>query len=339
MKIIGFGDLMLRLNPPGYKRFIQTDSFDVNYTGAEANVCVALSQYGVDSVFVTKLPENDIARCAVAHMKKYGVNVESVVYGGERIGLFYVEKGASQRASKVIYDRKYSAFSTAKRQDFNWNRILENADIFHFTGITAALSNEMPGILTDALETAKVKNILVSCDLNYRRNLWSEQNARNVMVNLVKYVDLLIANEEDAEKVLGIAAPNTNVRQGKLDQNGYIDVAKRINDLYGNKYVAISLRKSMSASDNEWSALLYNNEAAYFSRKYKIHIVDRVGGGDSFAAGLIYGICNGWNNQSIVEFAAASSCLKQTIEYDFNLASLNEIEELIRGDASGRVRR
>lgn len=330
---------MLRLNPPGYKRFIQTDIFEANYTGAEANVCVALSQYGVDSVFVTKLPENDIALCALAHMKKHGVNVENVVYGGERIGLFYVEKGASQRASKVIYDRKYSAFSTAERNDFNWDRILENADLFHFTGITAALSDEMPKILIDALEIAKDKDILISCDLNYRKNLWSEQKARNVMTNLVKYVDLLVANEEDAEKVLGIAAANTDVEKGKLDRDGYVEVAEKINELYGCKYIAISLRKSISASDNEWSALLYRNKTAYFSRNYKIHIVDRVGGGDSFAAGLIYGICSGWDNQRTVEFAAAASCLKQTIEYDFNLASLNEIEELIKGDTSGRVRR
>ncbi len=339
MKMAGFGDMLLRLNPIGYLRFIQANSFDVHYTGAEANVCVALSQYGVDTCFITKLPDNDIARCAAANLRKYGVDTSGIVWGGERIGIIYVEKGASQRASRVIYDRKHTAFSRAKRQDFCWDTLLEDTDFFHFTGITAALSENMPDILEDALENAKVKNIMVSCDLNYRNNLWSQQKAKRVMEKLIEYADVLIANEEDADKVLGIRAENTDVNAGRVNYEGYTDVAQKICTRYGIRNVAISMRKSISASDNEWSGLLYSSGKGYFSKKYGIHIVDRIGGGDSFAAGIIFGLGMKWDCQRIIEFAVAASCLKQTIELDYNLAAIREIEALVNGDGSGRVQR
>jgi len=339
MRVVGFGDMLLRLNPPGYLRFVQADCFNVNYTGAEANVCVALSQYGVDSHFVTKLPDNDIARCAVATLRKYGVDTGGIVWGGERIGVFYVEKGASQRPSKVIYDRKHTAIAEAKPEDFNWDKLLDGADFFHFTGITAALSDNMPIILEDAIKTAKRKKVAISCDLNYRKNLWSERKARAVMEKLINGIDLLIANEEDSEKVLGIKAENTNVETGTLHYPSYVNVAQQLCEKYSIKQAAISLRRSISASDNEWSAMFYDNHQAYFSQKYNIHIVDRVGGGDSFAAGLIYGIGMNWDAQRIIEFASAASCLKQTMEMDFNLATVEEIEALMNGNSSGRIQR
>ena len=336
-KMVGFGEFLLRLNPEGYRRFLQADRMEVNYTGAEANVCASLSMLGVQTEYVTRLPDNDIARAAEATLRKLGIGTRHIVHGGERIGVFYLEKGASQRPSKVVYDRKHTAIATASPEDFDWDRILDGVTHFHFTGITPALSENLQGICKDACRTAKEKGVHVSCDLNYRKKLWTEEAAKACMKQLMPYIDLLIANEEDAEKVLGIRASDTDILSGKLSREGYADVARQISETYGTGAVAITLRESISASENGWSGMLYTKNNAYFSRNYRIHLVDRVGGGDSFAAGLLFGILRGEDPQRVIEFAAAASCLKQTIELDYNLSTVEEIEQLVNGDESGRV--
>lgn len=338
-KMVGFGDFMLRLNPEGYLRFIQADRFQVNYTGAEANVCVSLSAMGVPTEFVTRLPDHAIAAAGVAELRKFGVGVDHIAYGGERMGVFYAEKGASQRPSKIVYDRKYTSIATCRYEDFDWDSIFAGASHFHMTGITPALSETIPDVCIQACKKAKELGLTVSCDLNYRKNLWTEAEAKACMTRLMPYIDVLVANEEDAEKVLGIKARDTDVTSGKLNRESYVDVADQICRTYGTKIVAVTLRRSISASDNEWSAMLYTDGQAYFSKKYMIHLVDRVGGGDSFTAGMLYGLMNGYTPQETVEYAAAASCLKQTIELDFNLSTHEEVEKLVEGDGSGRVQR
>lgn len=338
-KMVGFGDFMLRLNPEGYLRFIQADRFQVNYTGAEANVCVSLAMMGIETDFVTRLPDNAIAEAGVAQLRKFGVGVGHIAYGGERMGVFYAEKGASQRPSKIVYDRKYTSIATCSYDDFDWDAIFDGASNFHITGITPALSSTAPQVCAEACRKAKEMGLTVSCDLNYRKNLWSEAEAKACMTRLMPYIDVLVANEEDAEKVLGIKARDTDVTSGRLNRDSYVDVADQICRIYGTQTVAVTLRRSISASDNEWSAMLYTGGRAYFSRKYMIHLVDRVGGGDSFSAGLLYGLMNGYTPQETVEYAAAASCLKQTIELDFNLSTHEEVEKLVAGDGSGRVQR
>lgn len=338
-KVVGFGDYILRLNPEGYLKFIQADKFVINFTGAEANVLTSLAYMGVDTQFVTRLPNNAISECAIANLKKFSVGTANIAYGGDRIGIFYCEKGASQRPSKIIYDRKNSGFCESKSSDYNWGEILEGATNFHFTGITPALSPSLAEITLEAVRTAKSKGITVSCDLNYRKNLWTKEQARKTMEELVSYVDVLVANEEDAADVLNIYASDTDVVSGKLNKNGYIEVARKITEKYNVKKVAITLRKSISASDNDWSALLYTEGKAYFSKEYHIHIVDRVGGGDSFSAGLLYALINDYEPQKAIEFAAAASCLKQTIELDVNLSKVSDVLALVSGDGSGRVQR
>ncbi|MDC7125647.1 MAG: sugar kinase [Spirochaetales bacterium] len=338
-KVIGFGDFMVRLSPPGYLRFIQSPSFDVNYTGAEANVCVSLSQMGIDTDFVTKLPDNAVSEAGIAMLRKYNVGTGHIQFGGDRMGVFYLEKGASQRPSRIVYDRKYSAIAEARKEDFDWDMVFKSASNLHVTGITPALGDNMPEVCIDAVKKAKEHGLFVSCDLNYRNNMWSKEKAKEVMEQILEYVDLLIANEEDCEKVLGIHAADTDVVSGKLNREGYVDVANQLCEKYGVKQVGITLRKSISASDNEWAALLYEGGQAYFSRTYPVHIVDRVGGGDSFAAGLLYGVINDFSPQKKIEYAAAASCLKHSIELDFNLSKVKEIELLMNGDLSGRVQR
>lgn len=338
-KVVGFGDYILRLSPEGYLKFIQADKFVTFYTGAEANVCTSLAYMGVPVQFVTRLPENAIAECALSTLRKYNVGTDYIVSGGERIGIFYAEKGASQRPSKIVYDRKGSSFSQSAPSDYNWKEILSGAEIFHFTGITPALGRNLAGICLEACKTAKEMGITVSCDLNYRKNLWPRAEAKETMEKLLEYVDVLIANEEDSADVLDIRASNTDIISGKLDRDGYIEVASKIAEKYNIKTVAITLRESISASDNNWSALLYRDKNAYFSKKYAIHIVDRVGGGDSFGAGLIYALLNGFDAQQTIEYAAAASCLKQTIELDVNLSKPSDILALAGGDGSGRVQR
>ncbi len=339
MKTVCFGEIMLRLSPPGYKRFVQADSFDVIYGGGEANVAVSLANYGLDSYFVTKLPKHEIGDATVGFLRRYGVKTDKIVRGGDRVGIYYLEVGASQRASKVIYDRAGSSIATAQPDEFNWDDIFQGAKWFHFTGITPALGDNMAEATLQAVKAAKAKGLTVSVDLNYRKKLWSRDKAKKVMSGLMEYVDVAIGNEEDAEMVFGIKASSTDVTKGKLNKEGYKEVAQELVNRFGFSKVAITLRESISASDNNWSGMLYDGDGFYFSRKYPIHIVDRVGGGDSFCGGLIYSLLSGKDSQSAVEFAVAASCLKHTVFGDFNLMSLEEVERLAQGDASGRVQR
>ena len=338
-KVVTFGELMLRLAPENYLRFVQSEKYEATFGGAEANVAVSLANYGVDVAFVSKLPDHEIGQSAVNSLRKFGVDTSKIVRGGERVGIYYCEKGASQRPSKVIYDRAYSSIAMAKSEDFDWDKIFDGVEWFHFTGITPALSDSMAEITLQALKAAKSKNITVSCDLNFRKKLWSKEKAGKVMGELCSYVDYCIANEEDAKDVFGIEADNTDIYGGKLDRDGYISVAKKLTDRFNFKGVAITLRESKSANDNDWSGMLYTDGKAVFSKKYSIHIVDRVGGGDSFGGGLIYSLLNGYDAQSAIEFAIAASCLKHSIEGDYNLVSKKEVETLAGGDASGRVQR
>ena len=337
--IVTFGEIMLRLSPVGHERFLQSKAFNAIYVGGEANVAVSLACFGMQASFVTKLPKNEIAQAALNELRQYGVNTEHVVRGGERLGLFYCENGASQRASKVIYDRAHSALAEADGKDFDWNRIFDGADWYHFTGITPALSDSCASLCGDAVVAARRKGAFVSVDLNYRSKLWSSEKAGTVMDGLVRQCDLIIANEEDAEKVFGIRADTTDISAGRLSDNGYRKVASELQRRFGAKYVAITLRESHSASDNGWSALLFDGTAFYKSRKYEIHIVDRVGGGDAFPGGLIYGLSAKMGPQRALEFAVGASCLKHTIVGDFNIVSLDEVETMLKGDCSGRVQR
>lgn len=338
-KFITFGEIMLRLAPVGYERFLQSKEFGAVYGGGEANVAVSLANYGKNAYFVTKLPKHEIGQSAVNELRKYGVSTDMIVRGGDRVGIYFCEKGASQRPSKVIYDRAHSSIAEAKREDFNWKEIFADAEWFHFTGITPALSDECAAITLDAVKAAKEAGVAVSVDLNFRKKLWSSEKAGKVMGEIVKYCDLVIANEEDAEMVFGIKAEETDITGGSLSNEGYKNVAKTLVERFGLKYVAITLRESFSASDNGWSAMFYDGKEFYSSKKYKMHIVDRVGGGDSFGAGLIYGLTSGLSHQDSLEFAVAASCLKHTVEGDFNLVSKEEVETLMNGDASGRVQR
>lgn len=339
MKVITFGEIMLRLAPEGYARFAQAERFNATYGGGEANVAVSLSNFGFDTEFVSKIPENEIGQAAINSLRKFGVGTKFITRGGERLGIYYLERGASQRASKVIYDRAGSAIAEAKAKDFNWKKIFNGADRFHFTGITPALSDAMAAITLKAAKTAKEKGLIVSCDLNYRKKLWTKDKARQVMTELMPYVDVLIANEEDCFDVFGIKAEGSDVTRGELSKEGYKSVAKALTEKFGFKYVAITLRGSISANDNRWAAMLYDGKDYYFSKEYLIHIVDRVGGGDSFGAGLIFSMMSGFDNQKIIEFAVGASCLKHTIEGDFNMVSTDEVLKLIGGDGSGRVQR
>ena len=339
MKVVTFGEIMLRLAPEGYYRFVQAESFGATYGGGEANVAVSLANFGADAAFVTKLPAHEIGQAAVNSLRRFGVDVSEIVRGGNRVGIYYLEKGASQRPSKVIYDRAHSAIAEAKREDFDWKRILKGADWFHFTGITPALGGALPEICRDALEACRDLGVRVSCDLNYRINLWTKEQAGKTMAELMPFVNVCIANEEDAADVFGIRAEKSDVTAGKLDRAGYESVAEQLRKRFGFESVAITLRESVSASDNNWSGMLYDGEKAYFSKRYALRIVDRVGGGDSFGAGLIYGRLSGMAPQENIEFAVAASALKHSVEGDFNMVSVSEVQKLAGGDGSGRVQR
>ena len=339
-KIVTFGEIMLRLAPEGYYRFVQADKYGATYGGGEANVAVSLSNFGLDAKFVTKLPKHEIGQAGVNSLRKFGVDTSGIVRGGDRVGIYFLEKGASQRPSKVIYDRAGSAIATATKEDFDWNSIFgEETEWFHFTGITPALGGNVAEICLEACKIAKKKGITVSCDLNFRKKLWTSDEAEATMSKLMEYVDVCIANEEDAEKVFKIKADNTNITGGKLDHEGYKSVAKKLVERFNFKTVAITLRESISANDNVWGAMIYDGEEYYFSKKYPVHIVDRVGGGDSFGAGLIYGMINKYASADALEFAVAASCLKHSIEGDFNFVSVDEVKALAGGDGSGRVQR
>lgn len=338
-KVITFGEIMLRLSPVGYGRFVQAGSFEIVYGGGESNVAVSLANFGMDAAFVTRLPAHEIGQSALNALRAFGVNTQYIARGGERLGIYYLEKGASQRPSKVIYDRAHSSVSTASSGDFNWKEIFKGAEWFHFTGITPALGENIAAITLEACKEAKAQGLTVSCDLNYRKNLWSTAQAGETMAQLMPYVDVCIANEEDAEKVFGIKAADTNVTGGKLSHEGYKAVAKELAEKFSFSRVAITLRSSISASDNVWAAMLYDGKDYFFSKSYNVHIVDRVGGGDSFGAGLIYGLLQGMDSREIIEFATAASCLKHSIEGDFNQVSVKEVQALAGGDGSGRVQR
>jgi 2-dehydro-3-deoxygluconokinase len=338
-KIVTFGEIMLRLAPEGYYRFTQAQSYGATYGGGEANVAVSLANFGMDAAFVTKLPKHDIGQAAVNNLRQFGVDTSKITRGGDRVGIYFLEKGASQRPSKVIYDRANSAIAAATAADFDWNSIFKDAGWFHFTGITPALSDNAAAITLEAVKAAREKGVTVSCDLNYRKNLWSKEKAGQVMGGLMPFVDLCIANEEDAADVFGIHAKNTDVGAGSISREGYKEVAKTLAERFHFKKVAITLRESISANDNNWAAMYYDGADFYFSRKYAVHIVDRVGGGDSFGAGLIYASLKGLSPQETVEFAVAASCLKHSIEGDFNQVTVDEVKKLAAGDASGRVQR
>ena len=338
-KVVTFGEIMLRLAPNGYYRFFQNDQLGATFGGGEANVAVSLANFGLNAAYVTKLPEHAIGQAAVNNLRYFGVDTSYIARGGERVGIYYLEKGASQRPSKVIYDRANSAIAKAEKTDFNWEEIFKGAHWFHFTGITPALGDNMAAITLQAVQTARKMGLTVSCDLNYRKKLWTKEKAGQVMSEICKYVDVCIANEEDAADVFGIKATATDVTAGQVNEEGYKEVAQKLVERFGFKKVAITLRTSLSANDNRWAAMLYDGKNFYFSKHYPIHIVDRVGGGDSFGGGLIYACLAGYSGQQSVEFATAASCLKHTIEGDFNQVSVDEVLKLAGGDGSGRVQR
>lgn len=338
-KVVTFGEIMLRLAPNGYYRFFQDDQLQATFGGGEANVAVSLANFGLDAVYVTKLPEHAIGQAAVNSLRYFGVDTSKIARGGERVGIYYLEKGASQRGSVCIYDRAYSAIQQAEPSDFNWDDIFTGADWFHFTGITPAIGGKLVEICKEACIAAKKHGVKISCDLNYRGKLWTREQARAAMTELCKYVDVCISNEEDAKDVFGIEAENTDIYGGKLNKDGYRSVARQLAEKFGFEKVAITLRSSISASDNDWAAMLYDGESYCFSKEYHLRIVDRVGGGDSFGAGLIYALLSGKDTQSAVDFAVAASALKHSIEGDFNRVSVKEVEKLAGGDGSGRVQR
>ena len=337
--IVTFGEIMMRLAPTGYLRMSQTKQLEMTFGGGEANVAVSLANYGKEARFVTGLPDNDIGAACKGELRRWGVDISKIITKPGRMGIYFCEKGASQRPSKVIYDRADSVVSKLGVADFDWDNILEGAEWFHFTGITPALSDSMAEATLAACQTAKKKGIPISCDLNYRKTLWSREKAGKVMGELMPYVDLLIANEEDAADVFGIHAAASNITKGEINLDGYRSVAEQLIARFGVKKVAITLRESVSASCNHWSALLYDGKELYVSKKYTMQIVDRVGGGDSFGGGLIYGLTEGYDCQKALEFAVAASCLKHSIEGDFNAVSVAEVTALAGGDGSGRVQR
>ena len=341
-KIVTMGEIMLRLSTPNNEKFIQADEFDINYGGGEANVAVSLANYGHDAEFVSALPKNPIGDAAIATLRKYNVGTKHISRSGERVGIYFLETGSAMRASNVVYDRAHSSISTAKADEFDFDAIFKDADWFHFTGITPAVSDSAAELTEVALKAAKKAGVTVSVDLNFRKKLWSSEKAKRIMTNLMQYVDVCIGNEEDAEKVLGFKPGNTDVTAGELELNGYVDIFNQMCDQFKFKYVISSLRESFSASNNDWSACIMDGATRefYHSKKYHVTpIVDRVGGGDSFAAGLICGLCDKKDFKSALEFAVAASALKHTIPGDFNLVTREDVESLAGGDGSGRVQR
>ncbi len=338
-KVVTLGEIMLRLSTPDYKRFVQADTFDVTYGGGEANVAAAICNYGEQGVFVTKVPNNAIGQSAINHLRRYGVDTQFIARGGDRLGIYFLETGASMRASQVIYDRAGASIAEVEPAEFDFDKILEGADWFHTTGITPALSDKAAVLTEAALKAARAKGITTSIDLNYRKKLWSKEKAREVMTRLCQYVDVCIGNEEDADTTLGFKAAHTDVTKGELNLDGYKDVFRQMKEKFGFKFIASSLRESYSASDNGWSALVYDGTDFHHTKKYNVRIIDRVGSGDSFASGLIYGLVTGMSMKDASEFGVAASALKHTIPGDLNHATLSDVKELMKGDGSGRVQR
>ncbi len=342
-KVVTFGEIMLRLSPPGFLRFGQARSFDIIYGGGEANVAATLANFGMPVDYVTRLPANDLGDACIQFLRQYGVGVDKIVRGGERLGIYFLEMGAVQRGSKVIYDRANSAIATIERGMVDWQAVFADANWFHWTGITPAISAGTADVCLEAVQVAHKMGLTVSCDLNYRKKLWKwGKSASEVMPELVGYCDVAIGNEEDADKVFGITAPETDVRAGKVEADKYRYVCEELVERFPNlKTVAITLRGSISASHNTWSGVLWDRGEFYIGPTYDItHIVDRVGGGDSFMGGLIYGLRTyGEDRQKALNFAVAASCLKHSIFGDFNLVTVAEVEKLMGGDVSGRVSR
>ncbi len=341
MRVITFGEILLRLAPMGHKKLFQSEIIESSFCGSEANVAVSLSNYGLETSFVSKVPDSEIGQAAVNALRYFGVDTSLIMRGGHRLGLYYLEKGVSQRPSKVIYDRAYSAFSCSNSEDYDWDSIFEGVDWFHFSGINPALSESLSDISLKACEKAKSKGIVVSCDINYRSKLWDRSKANQVMSELMRFVDIYIGNEEDAESVFNISARNSNVQEGEVSYHDYESIARTLASEYGFKYVAMSLRTSISASLNKWAGLIYSKakDSTFTSKEYSIDIVDRVGSGDSFAAGIIYSLLMNNSEQDTVDFAVAAGCLKHTLEGDFNRVSLDEVKALCKGDSSGRIKR
>ena len=339
-KIITLGEIMLRLSPEGQDRFIQSDHFRIIPGGGEANVAISCANYGHEAYLVTKLPKHEIGQIAVNSLRRYGVKDDYIVRGGDRIGLYYCETGASMRPSKVIYDRAGSSIAEADPEDFDFDKIMDGAQWFHWSGITPAISDKAAELTRLACEAAKRHGVTVSCDLNFRKKLWTSEKAQSIMKPLMKYVDVCIGNEEDAQLCLGFK-PEADVEGGKTDAEGYYGIFKGMMETFGFKYVVSTLRESFSATHNGWKALIYNGKEFYQSKRYDIMpIIDRVGGGDSFSGGLIHGLLTYPDNQGkALEYAVAASALKHTIPGDFNLVSREEVENLAGGDASGRVQR
>jgi 2-dehydro-3-deoxygluconokinase len=341
VRTVCFGEIMLRLSPPGYERLFQSPLLQATFGGGEANVAVGLAQFGCDAAYVTRVPANAVGDAAIKVLRAEGVNVEHVLRGGARLGIYFAETGASQRASNVIYDRAHSAISTLPPGSVPWHDVFEGASWFHFTGITPALGETARECTREAVQAARRAGVRISVDLNYRRKLWSEVEAQQTMRPLMPLVDLVIGNEEDLQAVLGIEVPHADVTAGSLSVDGYREAAERVVREFGVRQVAVTLRESLSASDNAWSAVLFDAAAREFhhSQRYTVRLVDRIGGGDSFAAGLIFGLVTGRPSGASLRFAVAASALKQTIPGDFNHVSVAEVERLAAGDASGRVQR
>jgi len=337
--IVLYGDLLMRLSPPGVEKLVQANHFEVRFTGGEANVGVSCVNYGMNAYVVSRVPEHDIGQACINYLQRYGLDTSYIARGGERLAIFYTETGYSQRPSKVIYDRNHSSFSAIKPGTLDWERILEGKDWLHFTGTAPAMGEGPRAELLRGLKHAKEMGVTVSVDYNYRRKLWDRESARRAMEPLMEYVDVGIGNEEDCEAVFGIKAEGTDFESGNVDQKSYSIVARKMVERYGLKMQAITIRESISANRNGWSAILHDGNTCYNSRSYMIDLVDRVGGGDSFAGGLIYGLCNGMDKQEALEFAVAASCLKQTIPGDFNLVSKEDVFALMKGHASGRIQR
>jgi 2-dehydro-3-deoxygluconokinase len=341
-KIVCFGEIMLRLATPEYLRFSQASSFEVVYGGGEANVAVSLANYNLQSDFITALPENDLADSAIAHLKSLDVGTQNIIRRGERMGIYFLETGAVNRASKVIYDRSNSSFATTGAEHYNWEKIFENCEWFHWTGITPAISKETAAACLFAVKAAHERGITISCDLNYRAKLWNwGGDVKKVMEELVQYCDIVLGNEEDAEKIFGIQSETTDVTAGKVNADEYKQVCEQLMQKFPKvKKVIITLRSSINANHNEWSGVLFNGKKMIQSPNYSItHIVDRVGGGDSFMGGLIFGLLHYNDDQKALDFATAASCLKHTIKGDFNRVTVKEVENLMDGNRSGRVNR
>ncbi len=338
-KTVTFGEIMLRLSPNGYYRFFQDDQLQATFGGAEANAAVCLANFGMESKYITKLPDNPIGQGAINQLRYFGVDTSQISRGGDRIGIYFVEKGASQRPGICIYDRKNSSIQTASKEDFDWETILEGADFFYFTGITPALSETLAEICTEACIEAKKRGITVCFDSNYRSKLWTAQKASKVIGNFCKYIDICITNPGDAKDIFNVLPENSNFNLNDPDNDGCISIARQLVSRYGFKKTALTIRKSISASDNVFSGLLYDGNECCFSPKYSMHITDRVGGGDSFGAGLVYSLSENMNNSDTINFAVASAVLKHSIDGDFNRITADEVKKLANGDGHGRVQR